>query len=83
MLTLSVSDEVSILRSFVAGKSIPILPLFFQHKQFIDGVITELCMLWPNSSVVRGTPRHSESNGGIERRNLTFETRLGAMVLNE
>ena len=61
------SDEVSILRSFVA----------------VDGVITELCMLWPNSSVVRGTPRHSEPNGGIKRRNLTFETRLGAMVLNE
>eukprot|EP00956_Cyclotella_meneghiniana_P018998 scaffold32192_cov65-Cyclotella_meneghiniana.AAC.3 len=54
----------------------------FLDEEFIDGVITELCMLWPNSSVVRGTPRHSESNGGIERRNLTLETRLGAM-LNE
>eukprot|EP00956_Cyclotella_meneghiniana_P025953 scaffold55159_cov58-Cyclotella_meneghiniana.AAC.4 len=55
----------------------------YLDEEFIDGVITELCMLWPNSSVVRGTPRHSEPNGGIKRRNLTFETRLGAMVLNE
>ena len=36
--------------------------------------------MWPGCKLVRGTPRHSESNGGVERRNRTTETRLGAMM---
>ena len=48
----------------------------------MDAVITtELVMLWPTCGVIRGTPRHSESNGGIERRNRTFEERLGACMV--
>ena len=30
--------------------------------------------------MVRGTPCHSESNGGIERSNRTVEDRLGALM---
>ena len=48
----------------------------------MDAVITtELVMLWPTCGVTRGTPRHSESNGGIERRNRTFGKRLGSIMV--
>ena len=30
--------------------------------------------------MVRGSPRHSQSNGGIERPNLTVENKLGAWM---
>jgi hypothetical protein len=43
----------------------------------VDGVITEVKGLWPNCKLVRGTPRHSESNGGIERLHLSAETKIG------
>lgn len=33
-------------------------------------------MLWPGTVLVTGKPRHSESNGGIERRNRTVEEKI-------
>ncbi|KAL9181125.1 hypothetical protein ACHAXT_009930 [Thalassiosira profunda] len=45
--------------------------------EFIDGVITELKQLWPDCRLVRGLPRASETNGGVERRNRTVEEKLG------
>jgi hypothetical protein len=36
---------------------------------FLDQVIVELKQLWPDCRMVRGSPRHSESNGGVERIN--------------
>eukprot|EP00956_Cyclotella_meneghiniana_P013890 scaffold20361_cov46-Cyclotella_meneghiniana.AAC.3 len=53
----------------------------YLDEEFMDNVITELAMLWPTCGVICGTPRHSESNGGIERRNRTFEERLGACMV--
>ncbi|KAL9183045.1 hypothetical protein ACHAXT_004832 [Thalassiosira profunda] len=44
---------------------------------FLDGVITELKQLWPDCRLVRGLPRASETNGGVERRNRTVEEKLG------
>jgi len=46
--------------------------------QVIDDVIDEIKSLWPECRMVRGSPRHSESNGGIERLNLMSENKLGA-----
>ena len=34
--------------------------------EFIDEVIAEIKLLWPECRMVRGSPRHSESNGDIE-----------------
>ena len=42
----------------------------------MDGVIKEVKDLWPGCKLVRGTARHSESNGGIERLRLSAETKI-------
>jgi len=39
--------------------------------EFIDVVIKELKNFWPECRMVHGSPRHSESNGGVERVNQT------------
>ena len=43
--------------------------LMFLKSQFFTGVISEIKKLWPWSGtvLVTGKPRHSESNGGVER----------------
>ena len=40
-------------------------------------VITEIRQMWPDLVVVHGKPRHSESQGGIERYNRTVVEKLG------
>jgi hypothetical protein len=40
-------------------------------NNFIDLVIKEVKNFWPDCQMVRGSPRHSESNGGVERVNQT------------
>ncbi len=39
-------------------------------------MINEIKRLWPGTLLVTGKPRHSESNGGIERRNRTVEEKI-------
>lgn len=46
----------------------------------LDAVITEIKQLWPDCRMVRGSPRHSESNGGVERVNRTVQAKLGAWM---
>ena len=43
-------------------------------------VITEIRQLWPECRMVRGSPRHSESNGGVERVNRTVQAKLGTWM---
>ena len=50
------------------------------NDESIDDVIKELRVLWKECRVVRGSPRHSESNGGIERMNMTIEGKLAAWM---
>jgi hypothetical protein len=50
------------------------------EDDFIDPVtvIQVLKNLWPERQMVRGSPRHSESNGGVESRvNQTVQKKLG------
>ncbi len=42
-------------------------PQMLLDDVFVDLVIKELKNLWPEWQMVRGSPRHSESNGGVER----------------
>ena len=46
--------------------------------QDIDDIISEIKKQWPECQMVRGSPRHSQSNGGIEQLNCTVEGKLGA-----
>ena len=50
------------------------------EDEFIDLVIIELKNLWPECQMVRGSPRHSESNGGVERVNQTVQRKLGGWM---
>jgi hypothetical protein len=50
------------------------------EDNFIDLVIIELKNLWPECQMVRGSPRHSKSNGGVERVNQTVQRKLGGWM---
>jgi hypothetical protein len=49
-------------------------------EQAVDGIIASIAALWPHCRLVWGRPRHSESNGGVERFNQTFQLRLHAWM---
>jgi hypothetical protein len=50
---------------------------------FVDSIISEVKNIWPDVLMVRGSPRHSESNGGVERVNRTVQVKLaGCMKQN-
>jgi len=50
------------------------------EDEFINLVIQELKNLWPECQMVRGSPKHSESNGGVERVNQTVQRKLGGWM---
>jgi hypothetical protein len=44
----------------------------------LSEVIIEVRQLWPGCWMVRGSPRYTSSNGGVERVNRTMQEKLGA-----
>ena len=42
----------------------------------MQGIIDEVKKLWPQCKLVHGRPRHSQSQGGIERVNRTVQEKL-------
>jgi hypothetical protein len=46
----------------------------------MDELIGHIRDLWPDAIMVKGRPRHSESQGGIERANRLVQKRLGAWM---
>ena len=48
--------------------------------ELLSGTVTEVRKLWPDCKQVMGTPRHSESNGGVERVNQTVQQKLHAWM---
>ncbi len=44
----------------------------------LSEIIAEVRQLWPECRMVHGSPRHSPSNGGVERVNRTMQEKLGA-----
>ena len=46
----------------------------------LKDVITELAGLWPESKLVHGRARHSQSQGGVERLNQLVQRRLSAWM---
>ena len=57
-----------------------IFQLLFFYDQFLDKVISNVRDLWPECRMVRGSPCHTTTNGGIERFNQTMEKQLGAWM---
>ena len=48
--------------------------------QFTAGIIKELMTLWPTVKIIRGRPRHPESQGSVERGNKEISKKLGAWM---
>ena len=48
----------------------------------LDDVITQIQQMWPGTKLVRGRPRHSESNGGVERLNRSLQEKLASWMLD-
>jgi hypothetical protein len=46
----------------------------------LSEIITEVRQLWPECRMVHESPRHSPSNGGVERVNRTMQEKLGAWM---
>jgi hypothetical protein len=46
----------------------------------LSEIITEVRQLWPKCWMVRGSPHHCPSNGGVERVNLTMQEKLDAWM---
>jgi hypothetical protein len=46
----------------------------------LSEIITEVRQLWPEFWMVRGSPHHSPSNGGVEQVNRTMQEKLGAWM---
>ena len=45
-------------------------------REFLNSVITELSALWDGLKIVHGKPRHSQSQGSVERANRDIEDML-------
>lgn len=54
------------------------------EEDFVKEVIDEIANVWPDVKMVHGRPRHSQSQGGIERLNRTCQDKLGKwMAVNK
>lgn len=45
-------------------------------REFVNEVITNLKELWPSLNIVHGAPRHSQSQGSVERANQDVENMI-------
>lgn len=45
-------------------------------REFANRIVEELKLLWPQLSIVHGKPRHSQSQGSVERSNQDVENIL-------
>ena len=53
-------------------------------REFVNSIVTELFERWGgNVCLIRGRPRHSQSQGLVERGNQTVEKKIGAMKVDE
>ena len=45
-------------------------------REFVNSVITELSAMWDGLKIVHGKPRHSQTQGSVERTNWDIEDML-------
>lgn len=58
----------------------PVLLHSDNGREFVNNVITELTALWPELKIVHGKPRHSQSQGSVERANQDVERMLASWM---
>ena len=72
-----------------AGVAVELLKIFLEFgapsilqsdngKEFVAAVISDLMKLWPDCQIIRGKPRHPQSQGSVERCNQDVENMLRA-----
>ncbi|XP_045135274.1 SCAN domain-containing protein 3-like [Portunus trituberculatus] len=49
-------------------------------REFVNTVMTSLASLWPELKIVHGKPRHSQSEGSVERANQDIENMLSGWM---
>eukprot|EP00102_Acyrthosiphon_pisum_P018385 XP_008190120.1 PREDICTED: KRAB-A domain-containing protein 2-like [Acyrthosiphon pisum] len=49
-------------------------------REFANKVVTEMCAMWPELKIVHGKPRHSQSQGSVERVNQDIENMLATWL---
>lgn len=49
-------------------------------REFVNSVISELANLWPELKIVHGKPRHSQSQGSVERANQDIENMIASWM---
>lgn len=49
-------------------------------REFVNKIITELCLMWKDVKIVHGKPRHSQTQGSIERANQDIQNLLRAWM---
>ena len=54
-------------------------PVFLQSdngREFVNSIFEEFKVMWPGLKIIHGRPRHSQSQGSVERLNQTAERML-------
>lgn len=51
-------------------------------REFVNSIINELSLLWPGLKIAHGKPRHSQSQGSVERSNRDVEDMLRAWMID-
>jgi len=49
-------------------------------RKFVNKIISELCTMWKDLKIVHGKPRHSQSQGSVERANQDVENMLATWL---
>ncbi|CAI6372620.1 unnamed protein product [Macrosiphum euphorbiae] len=49
-------------------------------REFVNKIINELCNMWEDLKIVHGKPRHSQSQGSVERPNQDVENILATWL---
>lgn len=51
-------------------------------REFANKIIVELCSMWTDVKIVHGKPRHSQSQGSVERANQDVQNMINAWMLS-
>ena len=49
-------------------------------REFVNNVVRNLLNFWPDYKVVHGRPRHSQSQGSVERSNLDIQVLTNTLI---
>lgn len=54
--------------------------IFDNGREFANKIVQEACDMWPELKIVHGKPRHSQSQGSVERANQDIENMLSTWL---